>query len=183
MYNFVLQQSTEKPLLKTKRILVYLPLLLRPTLIGILIGPVLWYLIFFRFGFHFLEEDESAFTDSFIPILAMFHAIVAGHVLAKVWDEYKTIRHCVESKDKDKFTQCKTDRIPVVIHMLLGSMSVAIQGMAMMLHFKEAFAGIIANFALAFVLALYWEVATNLDNPWKGVWYVNQIPKDWLDNS
>ena len=164
--------------MKTNGLRVHLKLFIKPILLGILAGLV-WHR-FFHGRLHFLEGDESALTDSVIPTIAMFHAIVAGHVLAKVWDEYKTVRHCLRSQDKDTFLQCKDDRIPMAIHMLLGSMSFVIQALIMMVHYDGVLAGVVSSSSLAFVLMLYWEVATNLDDPFKGVWYVGQIPSDWL---
>jgi hypothetical protein len=153
-----------------------------PAVVSLSLAIGLWYGIFFRLGLGLLESDESVFTDAIIPTLAMFHAIVAGGVLNKVWEEYKIVRHCVKTKDKDTFMKCRDDRIPLAIHLLLGSLSLIIMALVMMLHYDSAGAGIASTFSVAFVLTLYWEVATNLDNPFKGAWYVNQIPKEWFDD-
>lgn len=163
-------------------LLVCLWLFVRPIIAGLINGPILWYLVFYRFNISIVEADESAFTDTGIPVLAMFHAIIAGHVLVKVWDEHKLVRRCIREDDRDSFVQCMDDRIPKVIHMLLGSLSVIIISLTLLVHFEGPLAGIALNFSVAFVLGLYWEVATNLDNPSKGVWYVGRIPKEWLDS-
>ena len=158
----------------------HLGLLMGPAVVGSMIS-LMWYHVFFTFDWHFQETDESAFTDTVIPIIAMFHAIVAGHILNKVWEEYKVVRRCLRDKDKDTFLRCRDDRIPIAIHLLLGSMSVVIQVLTLLVHFEKPFAGIAANFSVAFVLTLYWKVATNLDNPLRGAWYKDQIPKDWFE--
>ncbi len=163
----------------TNGLYAHLGLLVKPAIVGSLIG-LIWYFVFFSLDWHFREADESAFTDSVIPVIAMFHAIVAGHILNKVWEEYKVVRRCLRDKDKATFMRCRDDRIPIAIHLLLASMSIVIQAMTLLIHFERPFAGVAANFSVAFVLTLYWEVATNLDNPLKGVWY-REIPRDWLE--
>ena len=162
-----------------KELLVYLQLFIRPTIVALLVA-IVWYFIFRRFGFSIPEADESAFTDAGIPVIAMFHAIVAGGVLVKVWEEHKAVLRCIKKEDRNAFLDCVQSRIPMVIHLLLGSMSIIIIFLTMMIHFEGALGGIAMNSSVAFVLALYWEVATNLDDPVKGVWYVGKIPKDWL---
>lgn len=166
--------------MKTNGLRVHLFMFVRPVAVSLVLSIGVWYWIFYRLGVSFFESDESTFTDAIVPTLAMFHAIVAGHVLIKVWDEYKVVRRCVKKGDKKTFMECRDDRIPLAIHMLLASLSVIIMVLVMLLHYDGPGAGIASTSSVAFVLTLYWEVATNLDNPFKGVWYRDQIPKDWF---
>ena len=165
--------------MKSKRFWVYLKLLIRPICVGSLMSCA-WYYFFFLTGLSFLEADESAFTDVIIGLLGMFHAIIAGGILNKVWGEAQKARHCIRVGDRETFVECKDDRIPGVIHLLLGSMSLIIQAHVMMIHFVGAFGGIASSFSMAFVLTLYWEVATSLDDPLSDVWDMGEIPPDWL---
>jgi len=164
--------------MKTKELVLHLKLFVRPLLGSTFIG-IIWYSLFYKFHLHIIEADEPAFTDFGIPVLAMFHAIVAGGVLVKVWEEHKIVQRCIRDKDRDTFRRFMNDRIPVAIHMLLGCMSVIIQFLTMIIHFEGVFAGVAINTSIAFVLGLYWEVATNLDDPSKGVWY-SEIPREWF---
>ena len=168
--------------MQTKRpsTIQFLPLLVKPTLMSIGIC-LLWYYVFYRYNISVLEADESAFTDSLIPTLAVFHAIVASVVLSKVWNEYTFVKRCIRKDDVEAFRDCLHERIPRAIHLLLLVWSVLIQAATLVLHWQSPGAGIFANFCIAFTLVLYWEVATNLDNPHKAVWYTNQIPKEWLE--
>ena len=139
----------------------------------------LWYFLFFRGGFDVGKSDETALTNTLIPVLAAFHSILAAAVLSKVWEEFKSIRRCVQNKDEAGFFRCLQDRIPAAIHLLLAVMSTLIVVGTMLVHYENTWAGILVVGAIAFVLALYWQVATNLDNPLCGVWYVDQIPAEW----
>jgi len=153
-------------------------ILLYPTLASLLAAG-LWYFIFFHPRFDVGKSDETALTNTLIPVLAAFHSILAAAVLSKVWEEYKLIRRCVRNRDKEGFSRCLEDRIPPAIHLLLVVMSVLIVVGTMLVHYENVGAGILVVGAITFVLALYWQVATNLDNPNRGAWYVNEIPTEW----
>jgi hypothetical protein len=75
----------------------------------------LWYFLFFRGGFDVGKSDETALTNTLIPVLAAFHSILAAAVLSKVWEEFKSIRRCVQNKDEAGFFRCLQDRIPAAI--------------------------------------------------------------------
>lgn len=162
--------------------LMQVRLFVRPLIASVMLSA-LWYFCFFRYGICFRDADESGFTDAVIPILAAFHAIVAGFALNKVWTEYIIVQRCIKMQDKDGFLAIRDDRIPMPVHFLLGSIAFLIQGLVSMLHYEEVVAGIASTFAVSFVLVMYWEVAINLDNPRKAVWYVNKIPEDWFTDS
>jgi len=156
----------------------YLSILLYPS-VASLLAAGLWYFLFFRRGFDVGKSDETALTNTLIPVLAAFHSILAAAVLSKVWEEFKSIRRCVQNKDEAGFARCLQDRIPPAIHLLLAVMSILIVVGTMLVHYDNSWAGILVVGAIAFVLALYWQVATNLDNPLHGAWYVNEIPSEW----
>lgn len=157
---------------RKKELIANLALLVRPLIAAVVIGGGLWYFVFHKF-LHVLEEDESAYTDAGVPVFAMFHAVIAARILGDVWEKHKKYQRCRNANDNEGMEECKKDRIPMAIHLLIGAMSVITQAHAMLFNFEGAFAGIFYNASLAFVLGLYWEVATTLDNPSKGPWYAD----------
>lgn len=157
----------------------HLRILVRPLLASGLLAAF-WRLIFFQFDINVGKADETALTNMVVPICAMFHSILAAVVLGKVWDEFKVIRRCLKKGDEDSFRDCVHDRIPMMIHLLLGTMSFIIIGGAMLVEYHRAFAGVVSIGAISFFLVLYWEVATTLDNPVKAPWFAGQIPGEWL---
>lgn len=156
----------------------YFSILLVPALVSVGTGGV-WWLLFFPYHWNVGKADETALTNTLIPVLATFHAILAAAVLSKVWEEFKTIRRCVQAGDEAAYRRCLQDRIPPAIHLLLAVMSILIVAGTMLIHYDNAIAGFLVVGAITFVLTLYWEVATNLDNPQCGAWYVNEIPLSW----
>lgn len=163
----------------SKKILPHTLLFVKPAAASLAIG-FLWFFVFRRFGIHLTQSDESILTDAIIPILATFHAIAAGFVLQRVWDEYSILRRCVRRGDKKTFDDYKGERVPMAIHMLLAVMSLLVQGMVMILDYEDAAAGWTVTMSIAFMLTLYWLVATNLDDPFHGAWYIGEIPDHWL---
>ena len=160
------------------KVRLYLSILFYPSMASILAAG-LWYLLFFRRGFDVGKSDETALTNTLIPVLAAFHSILAAAVLSKVWEEFKLIRRCVQTQDEAGFFRCLQDRIPPAIHVLLAVMSIIIVVGTMLVHYDNSGAGLLVVGTISFVLTLYWRVATNLDNPLCGVWYVNEIPPAW----
>ncbi len=159
----------------------FLPLhLIFKPIVGSVCISLLWLDVFHTYGLNVGKANESAFTDMLVPTLAVFHAIVAGGVLSKVWNEYTLVKRCIRKDDRETFKECLHERIPRAIHLLLLVLSIAIQGACLVLHYEGWIAGVFVNFCIAFTLILYWEVATNLDNPRKAVWFTNQIPEAWL---
>jgi hypothetical protein len=161
-----------------KEIGKHLRLLIRPTIAGVLVSLV-WYYMFFNV-LYFVENDEPVFSNVVLNMIGMFHAIIAGGVLNKVWDDFKKVMHCVKEEDQAGFTKLRDEKIPPAIHLLLAVMSIVIQWLLMNVHQESAYSGINANFCVAFVLALYWEVATNLDDVHNGIWYRGKIKPEWL---
>lgn len=165
-------------MLQVRLIARHIKMLILPVIIGAG-AAALWYFVFFLRGINVGKADETAITNTLIPVLATFHAIIAAAVLSKVWEEFKSIRRCVRDNDEAEFFRCLEDRIPITIHLLLAAMSLLIVASAMLVQYEHASAGLLVVGGLGFVLTLYWQVATNLDNPLCGVWYADEIPAGW----
>ncbi|HEY0010452.1 MAG TPA: hypothetical protein VGB97_00890 [Candidatus Paceibacterota bacterium] len=161
-------------------ILPHLWLLVKPCIASALLG-LTWYFVFFKNGIHFAKGDMSVFTDAGIPVLAAFHTFMAAFVVSKVWKEHTEITMFCRSKDYEGFRRIIDNRIPMTIHLLLGTLALIIQLLVMLLDYERADAGIALTCSVSFVLVLYWQVATNLDDPSAGVWYVKHIPPSWLN--
>jgi hypothetical protein len=154
-------------------------MLARPLACSVVIA-FLWRYVFFDYKLNLGKSDETALTNMVIPICAMFHSILAAMVLGKVWEEFKVIRHCLLENDRERFQACMHERIPGMIHLLLGTMSMIIISGIMLIEYSNPWSGITAVGAVTFFLVLYWEVATTLDNPIKSPWFVGKIPSEWL---
>ena len=160
--------------------LLFTGLLVRPFITSTLIC-LLWYGMFVC-GVHIPESDESTFTDTVVPTLAMFHALFGAQVVNKALEEYQLVKQCIRKNKRAQFKDCMQDRMSRAVLLLLFVLSVLVQGSLLAVHWDSVIAGLLANFCVAFALTLVWEVATNLDNPRKAIWYINIIPKEWMED-
>ncbi len=156
----------------------HLGMLLRPLGLSVTLSLTWWWLFFP--GINLGRKDETVLTNTLIPVLAAFHAILAAIVMNKVWEEFKTIRRCIRRKDKEGFRDSMHDRIPLTLHVLLGVMSFFIIVSVMMIEYESKWTGMFVVGTLTFMLVLYFEVAITLDNPAKAPWYTDKIPTEWL---
>ncbi len=133
----------------------------------------LWYYIFLPFGLRVPESDESVITNMAVAAVLIYHAILSTKTLDKAWAKYDRWCQAMDAGEKDEkrmLSRLKRGRIPVDIHVLLGTIAVTAQVLVLMVPYDAAITGILVNAAISLMLAMYWVVATNLDNPEKAVW-------------
>jgi len=68
-----------------------------------------------------------------------------------------------------------------MVYLLIGALSLPLLGMIGCLEYEHLWAGFASVFSVAFVLALYWIVVVELQDPSKSPWFVERIPKEWLE--
>ncbi len=156
----------------------HLPLLLKPTFAAFA-ALFVWHWIRY-FGIHLNKNSEVPVTAAVIPTLGVAYSIMAALVLNTVWEEYKQVSICIVTNDMHKFLIYRDERIPMLIHLLLCVLSFFLLGSMMVLEYEDVWSGRCSVFATAFILVLYWVVATELDDPHRSVWFKERIPQDWL---
>jgi hypothetical protein len=149
---------------------------------GAVMMTAFWYVIFFRNGINAGKEDETVLTNGVIPLIGLFHGFFAGGAAMATWKKRQIIQECVANGEEDRFRRCLTNRIPGTIHLLLAVLSFSLISALMLVKYYNPWIGAFAVQSIGFILLLYWQVATNLDNPFRGIWYVGQItiPPGWL---
>lgn len=138
-----------------------------------------WYQLRLR-GIHFAHEDEMIIIGAVIATLGVAYGIMASLVLGSIWEKYKKVVISVLKRDKETFLCYRDERIPIMIHLLLGALSVPLAAMVALLEYTHFWAGVASVFSVSFILALYWIVATELENPAKSPWFAERIPEEWL---
>jgi membrane protein YqaA with SNARE-associated domain len=140
----------------------------------------LWYEAWVR-GYHFSEDDKDALIGAIITTLGVTYGILVAWLLSVIMEKYGKVVICVLEKDKHTFLLYRDERIPIVFHLLIASVSVPLVGMIGMIAFKHVLTGTISVFAVSFILSLIWLIADQLENPSKGGWFRERIPQDWFD--
>ena len=153
-------------------------MLLKPAVAGVILVWI-WQELR-KYGIEFPPTDEIPISSALLTV-GVAYGIMAALILDTVWQEYKTVGLCVRQDDLERFLESRDERIPATIHLLLGTMSFFLEGLIMLTHYDNIWAGRACVFLVAFVLVLYFEVATELDDPFRGVWYVERVPEEWLE--
>gem|GEM_PF-6318606 len=153
-------------------------LFVRPLLIGAAMSLIWWY-VFREYGIHTHPEELS--IGLAFAFFTVFHSLIANSTLSKVWKDYEKLRGFLENNDEEGFRKERYYRIPLAIKLLLLTLSFFIQAAAMYSYYADPLAGLVGSFSVAFVLVVFWEVAANLDDPVRGVWYHHKIPASWLE--
>lgn len=154
------------------------PMILKP-LVAALLSVGVWHLLR-HCGIHFSAKSEIPVTAAVIPTIAIVYGVFAALVLAGVWEEYKTISFAVVQKDRIKFLIHRDEQIPIMIHLLLGTLAITLITLVMLLHYEDIWAGRVSVFAISFTLVLLGVVAVELDNPLHSVWFHKKVPTTWL---
>ncbi len=135
---------------------------------------------FWKMGIWFNAEDQETIVSGFLPVLGIAYGVLITEVLRSVWGKYKKVVEYVKEKNRREFLELRDEKMPIVLHLLVGSISVPLMGMIFMLHFKNEWIGFASIFAVAFILFFYWVVLAQLENPVKSAWLAERIPEEWL---
>jgi hypothetical protein len=142
-------------------------------------ATVLWY-VAWQHGYHFSGADELSLTGAIVTTLGVAYGITAALILNYVWEKYNKVVICVFERDRDTFLFYRDERMPIMIRLLLASISVPLIIMVGALDYTQVWSGAAAVFSVSLVLALYWIVATKLEDPAKSAWLAERIPPEWL---
>jgi hypothetical protein len=143
------------------------------------LATALWYAAWVH-GYHFSGSDEAILGGAIVTTLGVAYGITAALILNSLWEKYNKVVLCVFKKDKDTFLFYRDERMPIMIRLLLASISLPLIGIVGTLDYQHAWSGAAAVFSVSLVLALYWMVATKLENPAKSAWLAERIPQEWL---
>ncbi len=144
-----------------------------------MLAVVAWYHLS-KAGIHFPKADEAVLTTAVVATLAITFSIIAALVLNSIWEKYQKVVIAVLEQDEHKFLLYRDERIPIVLHLLLASLSAPIIGMVMLLEYKGFWSGAASTFCITFAISIYWLVVVQLESPAKSPWFAERIPPEWL---
>lgn len=169
------------PVRKQQSFMKHVLLMMQPFIIALL-TTVLWRWLW-KSGIRFDPADESIIIGAVITTLGLAYSITATIVLSSVWEKYKKVMFCVLENDRRTFMLYRDERMPVMLHLFLGSLSLPLLVMIMMLGYKSLFSGIVSVFSISFFLSLYWVVLAQLEDPMRSAWFAERLPKEWLTDN
>jgi hypothetical protein len=131
-------------------------------------------------GYSPKHEAESIITSAWIPTLGIMYALFAVVLLSTVWGEYKIIRAAIKKGDKDAFADLRDESISPLVHTLMLVLSLFLIGGFAVMHYPDAVSGFICVGTTTYLLTLIMVVIIEIDDPCSGVWFIKDIPEDWL---
>jgi hypothetical protein len=140
----------------------------------------LWYTYLFRADIHLKREAENIITSAWIPTLGVMYALFAAVLLSTVWGEYKMLRAAIKKGDKDAFADFRDESVSPLVHTLMLMLSLFLIGGFSALHYPDAISGFICVGTMTYLLTLIMVVIIEIDDPCSGVWFIKDIPQDWL---
>jgi hypothetical protein len=144
------------------------------------ITTYIWYCLH-KAEIHFPKEDEGTLTTAVVATLAITFSILAALVLNSIWEKYRQVVVCILRRDMETFLLYRDERIPIIIHILLASLSMPVIVMVMLLEYRSFWSGLASISSVSFAISVYWVVALELENPSKSLWLAERVPKDWLE--
>ena len=143
------------------------------------VGVFVW-LLLWNSGIHFSHADEAVLSGAIIPVLGIAFSILAAAILPVILAKYAEITKSVLRRDKDTFLLYRDERLPIIVHLVLGALAVALITMVMLVEYHEKYCGFCSVFVVTFCISLYLFVAAELQDPTESVWFAERIPSDWL---
>ncbi len=146
----------------------YVALLIRPTMIGA-IAAFLWYL--FRDSIGIDPADKEVYQ--WWPILpSAVHGVLIGLFVYKVTSQNQRLLQAKALENWKQFKENECLRIHKIIKGVFALFSFIFFVVFLLYPFASAKTGIVFTWLTMFILYLMWEVATELDDPYNGIWKI-----------
>jgi len=155
-------------------------LMLQPLLVAMLVA-LYWRLAWSEQWLFFIcKDDVPLVMGTAFSMLMLAYSITAGLVFNASWRKYNKVMGCVLPQDKRTFMLYRDEKMPLAIHVFLGSLSFLLLDVIGLLPYRDCASGTLAVFLATFIMALVWVVLTQLENPVKSSWLVERLPLEWL---
>jgi hypothetical protein len=141
----------------------------------------IWQYVFWAHEIHFPKSDEMVLIGAVIGVIGIAFSVVAGVVLTMTLDKYRKISMSVMQRDKETFLMYRDERLPIIMYILLGTLSACLIALMMLIEYSDVRWGDFAVFVVTCAISTYFFVARELENPAKSPWFAERIPPNWLE--
>jgi hypothetical protein len=152
-------------------------MLIKPIPIAV-IAAVFWYYFVYQNRIHFIEGGEI--LGIWISMFGVLYGLFAAMILSTVWNEYKTMGIAVKRSDLDTFIDLRDEEVSPLVHTLMIVLSVMIILAFMCIKYETAYSGITFIISTTYLLTLIFYIVLEIDDPCGGIWYIKDIPEEWL---
>jgi hypothetical protein len=152
------------------------PMIYKPAFAA-LVMLVIWH--YMRINNLYLEHSDLALTIS-MGLWGVIYGVGAALTVTYNWEKYRDISSSVVRIDKDRFLEKRDEKMPVMLHIWLGTMALSIELFLMLIKYENVWVGRLIIFDSSFFLCLNGLIALELDNPIRSIWFQKSIPPDWM---
>ncbi len=145
---------------------------------GISLG---WYEFLYKNGIHFEDGVGLIITTAWISVFGILYSLLFAIALNTVWGEYKSLRTAVKRRDIDTFMDLRDEELSPLVYVIITVISLPVLLGFMVLKYPDPLSGASIIFGVVFSLVLLFVVVMEIDDPCAGLWYIKNIPKDWLE--
>jgi archaellum biogenesis protein FlaJ (TadC family) len=151
--------------------------------IGLVISSAvigIW-LILRHYHLWFSEDDIEWVLVALLPFVGLAYGGLAVKIMEKVINENDEVHWSVESGNFELFKRYAPRRIKRTVHFLLGTFSIAMTVPFMLINYQSVWTGTFILFSITFIISVYWQVATVLDDPFNEMWEIGEVKKEWKE--
>lgn len=133
-------------------------------------------------GWHLGHKTSSeVLVPGLIPTLCLLFGFLAATMLVTVWKEYKMIRSAVKRQDLETFIELRDEQISPLVHILMFIQAMSIILCFMIIDYEVPSEGLFCIALCSYLLAIYFVVVVEVDDPCHGLWHIRSIPESWLE--
>ncbi len=155
------------------------PVVLRAVAAGVA-AMLFWRFVIDPNGWHLGEKSLEPLMFVVIVVAAFIYSLLLGVIVTSVYDQYRAVSKSVVTNDVDTFLVYRDEQVPILMHLLVGAISVVILAGALLIDYQgEVVTGMLSTFFVAFMLAMGWSVTNELDNFDRSIWFKVNIPERW----
>lgn len=140
---------------------------------------LIWAKVGWEWGWHLQGEQEH--FDATIMNAGVFFGVMAALIVNSMGERWKAIRRHIRLKQKDEFECHWYDRMPMVMHLILLTLSLPLMVSVMAVRYGEFWEGVDSVFATALGIAVFWIAGTELQDPVTSLWNSIDIPDGWIN--
>ncbi len=142
---------------------------------------LIWYVTIYKHHYHFDEKMENIISSAWIPTFGVLYSLLVVVVFTTVWNEYKAMRTAVKKYDFYTFMELRDEEMSPLVYLMMTIFSGAILLGFMCLQYPSIKGGLVVTFSTSYLLSLIFFVVVEIDDPCGGLWFIKNIPHEWLD--
>ena len=140
----------------------------------------LWTRLIFNRHLHYPQEMNDLFLLSWFPAALIIYGLVVTFLaFTPVCEKYHKMKYAANAEDIHTFMLLRDERLSPLVHTLVFTISVYTMVPFAGRNYQSVFWGWSCVGSLSYVLTLLLFVASQIDNPCAGLWYIRRIQSDW----